>query len=50
MIQIIKRLFRRKPVVVNTYRVKKTDFQQERAKKCAELAREMGRQWPAGRV
>lgn len=50
MIQIIKRLFRRKPVVVNTYRVEKTDWQKLRDQKCAELARQLGRQWPAGRV
>lgn len=45
MIKILLRLFRRRPVVVSTYKVTKTDWYQRRAEKCRQLAKELGMDW-----
>lgn len=37
---------RRRPIVVSTFRVKKTDAERELKKKTAQLAREMGKPNP----
>lgn len=45
MIKLLSRLFRRRPVVVNNFKVKKTDWYQRRSEKCRQLARELGLDW-----
>lgn len=44
MLKYLKSLFRRKPVVVNTYTVRKTDLQKLREEKHKQLRREMARE------
>lgn len=45
MIRLLLSLFRRRSVVVTTYKVKKSDLSQLRLKKCRQLARELGMEW-----
>ncbi|MGO4449057.1 hypothetical protein AB4Y96_09030 [Phyllobacterium sp. TAF24] len=47
MIKLIARLLRRRPVLVSTYKVKKSDWYQRRSEKCRQLARELGLDWEA---
>lgn len=42
MIRWLRSLFRRRPIVVQTFHVKRTDLQQLREKTHAQLARELG--------
>lgn len=43
---MILSLFRRRPVVIKTYHVEKTDWQKLRDAKNRQLAAELGRTWP----
>jgi hypothetical protein len=45
MIRFILNLFRRRPIIVQTYSVRRTDLAQLRDLKHAELARSLGRTW-----
>lgn len=45
LLRLITRAFRR-PVVVNTYKVKKTDLRKKYVETTAQLAREMGKPNP----
>lgn len=46
MIRLLRSWFRRRPVTVRTYRVRKTDAWKARIETHARLAREMGRDNP----
>jgi hypothetical protein len=45
MIRFVLSLFRRRPVVVQTFKTQKTDFEKRREEKCQQLAKELGRDW-----
>jgi len=42
LLRYITRVFRRRPVVVNTYKVRRSNAEQKRRETTAQLAREMG--------
>lgn len=50
LLRYITRVFRRRPVVVNTYKVKQTDLRKKYVETTAQLAREMGKPNPLRRA
>ena len=44
---LLSLLRRRRPIVVTTYHVKRTDLQKLRDQRHAQLARELGKTWSA---
>lgn len=49
MIRFLLRLFRRRPVVVQTYHVEKSDWLRLHFEKHRQLAQELGKPWPEKR-
>lgn len=47
--KFLSRIFKRKPVTIQTYRVKKTDAEKKRYEMTARLAKELGRANPLDR-